>query len=330
MRRYVLAITIMAFISVSCQKEETGPQVSHQRAVYIVNGGAETIDIYDVDRDTVFRDVIETGEIPNSIRKFGDYLYLVNSGSATVQKIDYRENQVETTYELPQGSNPWDIAWDGNNFYVTSYMFDRVYKLTRRGEVVDSATAGISPMGITYLNGYVYVVASFYDRANYATDTGYVYRFTTDLQKIDSLRLFENPTVIASDGSYLYIAGGSWTSGGLLVKVDAHNMSVVDTVSLASAAGDIAVYEGKGYLVGWSLPPTVVDLASMVVDTVYNIGGSGFMGIDVSEDFIFATQSSWMEDNYLWRIERSTGDTMSVLLGDARGAQMVRYVEITR
>ncbi len=332
MRNLVLGITLLAILAVSCQKEEIVPQVSQQKAVYIVNGGAETIDIYDVEKDTVYSDVMETGEIPNSMRRFGDYFYLVNSGSATIQKIDFRENQVMATFELPQGSNPWDIAWDGSNFYVTSWMYDRVYKLNSAGEIVDSADAGVSPMGVTFLNGYVYVVASFYDRTNFAPDTGYVYKFSTDLQKLDSLRLFENPTVIAHDGLNLYIAGGSWTSGGVLVKVNPDNLSLEGTLSLSAAAGDMAISDGFGFLVGWSLPPTVVELSSMAVDTVYQIGhsGSGFMGIDVSEDAIYVSESNWVGANYLWKIDRETGDTVSINLGDARGAQVVRYIEITR
>ncbi len=332
MRKLILIVAILAFVAVSCQKEETPPQIFHQKAVYIVNGGAETIDIYDVEKDTLYSDVIETGDIPNSMRLFGDYFYLVNSGSATIQKIDYRENQVVATFNLPEGSNPWDIAWDGSNFYVTSYMFDRVYKLNEGGTIVDSADAGISPMGVVFLNGYLYVVASFFNRTNYSTDTGYVYKFSPDLEKLDSLRLLENPTVIASDGEYLYIGGGSWAAGGFLVKVRPEDMSVVDTLILNSAAGDIAVSGDYGFLVGWSLPPTVVDLGTFEVDTVYEIGheNTGFMGVDVSETDIYVAEASWVGANYLWKIERGSGDTVSISLGDARGAQIVRYVEITR
>jgi len=279
--------------------------------------------------------VITTGTTPNSLKKLGDYFYLVNSGfggTPTIQKIDFHENTVVDSFVLPMGSNPWDITWDGSNFYVTSYTYDRVYKLSNNGDIIDSVSAGISPEGILFFNGKLYVVASYYDRNNYSTNVGYLYEFTPDLSKIDSLRLFVNPTLIVTDSEYLYIAGGDYAAGGNIYKITPDTLSILDSLGLQGTPGAFVVKNGMGYLTGYFFYPTVVNLENLsIVATYTNAPASnGFMGIDVNSDAskIYVSVASWQEQNYLWIISPESGDTSSIELGNGKGSQIVKYLEI--
>ena len=336
MKRVLALMVIVLAVATSCTKETTPPPVKVNKAVYIVNGGSETIDIFNVETDSLDTNVIVTGNTPNSLKKFGDYLYLVNSGFQgvpTIQKIDYHSNIVVDSFVMPQGSNPWDITWDGSNFYVTSYTYNRVYKLNSSGAIVDSADAGIAPAGITFFNGKIYVVASFYDLTTYTADTGYLYVFNTNLQKLDSLVLFVNPTLIADDGSNIIVAGGDYTTGGgNLWKISPDSLVVAGTLALTGVPGALVVKGGKAYLTGYTYYPTVVNLATMqVLNTYTNAPASmGFMGIDVNTDAskIYVAVASWTDANYLWIIDAATGDTSSVELGNAKGSQIVKYLEV--
>ncbi len=329
----VLGATVI--LATSCSKETEAPTVKVNKAVYIVNGGAETIDIYNVETGELDTNIITTGTTPNVLKKFGEYFYLVNSGFGgipMIQKIDYHDNTVVDSFILPVGSNPWDIAWDGSNFYVTSYTFDRVYKLNSSGDIIDSADAGVSPEGVLFFNGKLFVMATFYHRSTYQPDTGYLYEYTPDLAKIDSVKLFVNPTLIVTDSEYLYVAGGDYVNGGNIYKITPDSLFIIDSLSLDGTPGAFVVKNGKGYLTGYSYFPTVVDLSTLSVIATYTDAPAniGFMGIDVNSDAskIYVSVASWQQQNYLWIISTDSGDTSSVELGNGKGSQIVKYMEI--
>ena len=62
------------------------PEVS--TAAYIVNGGAQTLSVFNIETSEVTNDVLNVGNIPSDIKIRGDKAYVVNYGDNSVQIID--------------------------------------------------------------------------------------------------------------------------------------------------------------------------------------------------------------------------------------------------
>ncbi len=337
----VLALTLMALTGCDREIVDSGlPPVLHPR-VLVINGLSETADLYDVERDTLLPSVFVTGKTPNFLLSHNGKFYLVNSGYGgppSLQVIDPRSLTVEAEAPLPNGSNPMQVAILGDNLYVTSFTLNRVYKLNASLQVVDSVQVGRAPDGILAYNGKLYVVATFYDLATYQSDTGKLYVLAPDLQVEDSLILSLNPQKIAEDSGYLYILGGDWTlGGGYLLQVDPATLTITNTANItAGVPGALDIDHHTAYITGWSIPGIVpVELPSLQVGPLVDFSTAidstnGVMGLDVVGDtaFVALFSNSAQVNDYLLILTLQGHILERVVLGQGKGAQIVRYYQV--
>ncbi len=342
MKRWSMIGTVWvawALLLTACVHEptDTGVPYAHPR-VLILYGLSETGDVYDVEQDSLFPDLLVTGNTPNFLLEHEGRFYLVNSGysaAPSLQVIDPKSLAVLEHVPLPNGSNPMQLATLDNNFYVTSFTRDLVYRLDASWHLVDSVQVGRALDGIVAYNGKLYVVATFYDLATYSSDTGKLYVLSPDLQVEDSLVLSVNPSKVVEADGYLYVLGGDWSlGGGYLLKVDPDLLSVVDSYPItAGVPGALDIEGQRAYIVGWAIPQVlVVDIGTMsLVDSLPLTvdEGNGVMDVDATSEAVYVALFSNADAyDYLVILTPQGYELQRVPLGQGKGAQIVHYYEI--
>lgn len=102
-------------------------------------------------------DVTSTISNPYGILYLSGFLYVTNSSTATVSRIDVSNNTVSGTASV--GTGPMGIIYDENNFIWVSNQgtntvsYIDVTNFTASGTV----TVGTNPAGMAYHSGYIYV-----------------------------------------------------------------------------------------------------------------------------------------------------------------------------
>ena len=93
------------------------------KAVYIINGLAETLSVFDIEQQTITNGVLTVGKWPNWIAVRGDRAYVVNSGDHTVQVIALDAMSSVGTIDVGEGANPMQIAFlSDQKAYVTNNL----------------------------------------------------------------------------------------------------------------------------------------------------------------------------------------------------------------
>lgn len=90
--------------------------------VFVAQGGVTVLE------NIVETGVANTGTFPNTLKNFGGLTYIVNSGSNNVQVFDFNSGSSDLidTIVLPPGSNPIDIAFSGNQAFVSNFVSQSV------------------------------------------------------------------------------------------------------------------------------------------------------------------------------------------------------------
>jgi len=254
MKRSIIFLVIAIMLQAGCKKGK--PEYVPSRAVYILNGLAETISIYDIQDDTMANDVISTGATPNDILIIGDTGYIVNSGfggTPSLQIIDLESNKEVMEIPLPVGTNPWSVCVVNNNAYITLWAVDSVL-------VIDLATCdrvtaikvGTAPAGIIYYNGKIYVA-----NTGFTWGKGYepgTISIIENEQVIKTIGVGINPQNIGIDSSgilHVVCTGNYVDKQGVvyLIKAD----QVIDSIKIGGNPASIAITRQKVYLGDYSL-----------------------------------------------------------------------------
>ncbi len=142
--------------------------------MFVMNGLAKTIDQVDLSTDALTKSVLTTGLYPNQLASIGSYDWLVNSGDATIYKLDLAGHQNLGTINLPTGSNPMTLAplsSAATEAIVTNNIaqyVDFVNLSTLALEATASLPAGHSAGGgLAIADGKAYVAAVTADYTNY-------------------------------------------------------------------------------------------------------------------------------------------------------------------
>ncbi|UCC80012.1 MAG: T9SS type A sorting domain-containing protein [Candidatus Zixiibacteriota bacterium] len=231
-----------------------------QREAYVVNGLAETLSLIDLESGLVANHIAILGETPNQVAFYDNYLYVVNSISADVMKINSSSHQIEFTYLLPVGSNPYNIAFYGNYAYVTGWVSGKVYRLNLVTNTIDGdLEIGGYPEGLLCRDNYLYVTQTYFDPNNFSYGQGKVARIElSGFSFVSDHNVGKNPQWIsrAPDGMLHIVCTGNYDDvEGSVYIFDPGSGVAIDSVLIGGQPSRLAISPtGIGYLSagGWS------------------------------------------------------------------------------
>lgn len=228
-----------------------------QRQAYVVNNLAETLSLIDLESETVENHIVVLGETPNQVACHDDYLYVVNSISANVLKIDRLTYQPVADIYLPIGSNPYFIAIDENYGYVTGWISGKIYEIDLSTNQVDrELEIGGYPEGILLADGLLYVTQTYFHPDGYGQ--GRLAIIDADVFTLENqVDVGMNPQWIsrAPDGRlHIVCTGNYFDVEGSVYIFDPVSEAVVDSILIGGQPAILAISPLEvGYLTagGW-------------------------------------------------------------------------------
>lgn len=208
-----------------------------QRWAYVLNGNAETLSRINLQTDEIINHIVNTGPVPNQVAYYDNRLYVVNSGSASLQIISPTNNRTTAEIQLPINSNPLNVAFNGGFAYVSGFLTNSVYKINLGiNQVMDTFMVGPSPAGLTIVDGILYVCNTGFNPVNFTYGQGSVSVIDfNDGQELARINVGKNPQALIEgpDGLVNVICTGNYsTISGSIHLIDPSLQIPVDTISI--------------------------------------------------------------------------------------------------
>ncbi len=244
---------------IGCEDTITPPIENSSKTIYVLNSSAETISKINMEDETITQDIVTTGTIPNRIRIFDDRIYVVSSGDDNIKVIDPNDDtQILMTIGLDAGSNPWDIAFANNGkAYTTNYLSNTVSVVElSSGTIIKNIDVGISPEGLIYKDGFLYVTNTGY--SGWGTPYTNPSVSIIDVSKEEVVETISAPInpqdlAFAPNGKLHVLCTGDYaTTFGNVLVIDVDSKTAVDTIMVGGSPGDIEITDdGIGYCSAW-------------------------------------------------------------------------------
>lgn len=228
MKRLIMVSLLVLFFSVTLLAQDY---------VYVLNGLAETLSVINIETGEVENHVVTLGAIPNQVVYYDGLLYVVNSGSASLQVINPVSFSILANIPLEINSNPWNVALIGNYAFVTGFATASVYRVDlEEGSVVNTFSVGQAPAGIIAYNDRLYVANTGFNPDDYTYGQGTI--TILDPQSGDHLAdvdVGKNPQTLAvgPDQVINIICTGNYFSiRGMIYFLETENHSVIDSLAI--------------------------------------------------------------------------------------------------
>ena len=298
-----------------------------QRQAFVINGLAETLSIIDLENGQVVNHAVTLGEAPNQAAWHDSYLYVVNSISADIMKIDPATRQVVADIYLPIGSNPYYMAFSNGFCFVTGFVSGVVYKIDlSTNEISGQAAIGGYPEGIIYADDHVYVTQTYFNPNDYSYGQGKVSVLNAETMAIEGqFDVGKNPQWISKSSNgdlHIVCTGNYFDIFGSVYMYDPQDEVIVDSVNIGGTPANLAISPlGIGYLAagGWADVGFIYayDIDSReIINGVNNPIESGLGATSVAVDSLGFLYSSDMGDDTVTKMSSSGGYLGSFALGD--------------
>jgi YVTN family beta-propeller protein len=266
MNRSSLLCLPLLFALASCTKDPSSPEIPPAtvpavHGTYILNEGDfrtpmdARLSLYDLSRDTVSLDVVESanagqhlGNTADDMFLFRDRLYILMSGSENIVVVSTSSHHIVQSADFP-GRVPHSMVLDSvrNRLYVSELYRNAVVAVDLTTlAVVDTVAVGANPQEMLLDGGVLYVCNSGYGSSRTVSVVA-----VSPLSVVKTLTLREGPTGItrAGDGSIVVACMGNPYSmppvAGGLYKINATNRAVEDSVIMTEPLWG-TVCAGKG------------------------------------------------------------------------------------
>jgi len=239
---HFLTALLFCLISLSLQAEY----------IYVVNSESRTLSRIDPSTDVVQNNFAALGLIPNKIIVDENYLWSVNSGDNSLQKLDKQTGSTLANILIASGCNPWDACKEGNFIYVTGLFTDKVYKVNAITQAVEgSVNVGISPEALCAFGGKLYVTNTGGYQNNYANSSVSVIDLAT-FTVVNTIPVAPNPQYITLSEGLLHVScTGNWVSAnGAVCIIDPAFEEVIGTVEPGGNLGNVWIGTNQNALVG--------------------------------------------------------------------------------
>ncbi|MGB9597885.1 MAG: hypothetical protein ACPL7B_16495 [Candidatus Poribacteria bacterium] len=242
-----LILVMLFFGLVGCGEEESSSNnVKISKAVYVINGTAQTLSVLDVAKGEMKNDVMAVGKWPADIKIFGDKAYIVNTGDNNIQIVDLVNIKQSGLINTGDNTGPERITFlDDKKAYVTCLNTNSIKAVDlSSGKVTKDIPIGVGPMGATVANKKVYACNSAYDFVTNSYNKGTV--SVVDSSKDEVIKTIDvglNPLeALTVGGKVLILCVGNYADVmGKLCIIDSSSDTVSKTIELGTTPSGIAV-----------------------------------------------------------------------------------------
>jgi DNA-binding beta-propeller fold protein YncE len=241
---------------------------------FVVNNLAETLSLIDLDNGEVQNHITLLGNTPNQISYSGGFLYVLNSISGDLQKIDPQTHSVVSDMLLPVGSNPYNMAFDDHYAYISCLVSGQVLRIDLdTGQPDSEITIGGYPEGVLSFGNRLYVAQTAFNPSDFSYGQGQIAvidpgSFT--LEREVNVGKDPQSTVVAPNGK----------------------LHVVCTGNYADIAGAIYIYN---------------PISETIEDSIL-IGGQPVNGVVTSGGIAFLAAGGWVDHGYIYSYNTITGE----------------------
>lgn len=230
-------------------------------ALFVVNTLAETLTRFDLSARQVTCQTVTLGRVdavaqPNAGVVHGDRLYVVNSGTNSVEVFSLPGLSRVGEVDCGAGANPYGIAIEGGHAFVTALLSGELLRVDLSSLAVTARVpAGVWPEGLAVASGRVFVA-----NTGYAGSSGYlpgavtVHDASTGAVE-DTLFVGTNPQAVLVDSTgvvHVLCTGNYGDIQGRVFFVDPAVPAVVDSLDLGGSPGYAALADsGKVYVTGY-------------------------------------------------------------------------------
>jgi YVTN family beta-propeller protein len=257
---------------------------------YLLDFATHTLDLVDLEHDTVALGLEPVGDVPNQIKVRERIAYVVNSAPEGLQIIDLTGPTTVGVVDLGPGTNPWAVQLAGNRAYVSLWGSDQVavVDLTHL-TVLRTIDVGVSPEGMCLAGNELYVANSgFVEFGVYDPGTVTVIDITTD-QVVATIPVGLNAQWCAVDGEgevHVVCSDRFGTNNGRVFVLDPVAHAPIDSLRVGGFPGPIAISpDGIGWMVEYGAGLLAIDTVQHTVlhdvDDPVSAGGLGALGLAV-------------------------------------------------
>jgi YVTN family beta-propeller protein len=238
------------------------------------------------------------GLIPNKVIVDGDYLWSVNSGDNSLQKINRQSGATLTNLLIETGCNPWDACLVDGYLYVTGLFTNKVYKVnTSNNSVEGFITVGISPEALCAYSGKLYVTNTGGYQNNYANSSVSVINLGT-FQLETTIPVSPNPQYITVYNGLLHVScTGNWVSAfGNVCVINPVTNQVIQNLNIGGSIGSIFINSTGQALVGDAGGVNLYRYNAenyTILNDAANPLPSGGSVVDGNADFVALLYPSW-------------------------------------
>jgi len=259
MKKLLLLFITTTFLFWGCEST-TEPQPIRElnKAVIVVNEGGfqagnSSITTYSIEDKTAQSDVYYTVNDLKSLGDTGNDLVIVDekgfiavTGSNKIEVVTINDFKSIGEIDFTDFGGPRNIVISENMGYATTSNSALVKFDVNSLSIIDTLNLGFKPEGITSADGKLFIAISGWGSGNSITVVD-----ETAFKIVKNILVKENPINICSIGNIVYsISTGTYSyfggdGMGMLTKIDAKSMNIIDTLQIEENPGRFAFNDGE-------------------------------------------------------------------------------------
>jgi hypothetical protein len=251
----------------------TRPIALAQRQAFVINNLAETLSRIDLTTGDIQNHVTVLGDTPNDIAYSGGFLYVLNSTSADLQKIDPQSYSQVFDIPLNIGSNPYSVALDSSYAYVSCLVSGEVDRCDlNTGQPRGAIVIGGCPEGVLIYGHHLYIAQTGFNPVDFSYGQGRI-----AIINLDNFTL-EREISVGKNPQAIFVAPDS-------------RLHIVCTGNYDNVTGTIYIFNP----------------VSETLDDSISIGGQPAMGVVGTNGIAYLAAGGWVDHGHIYSYNSLTG-----------------------
>ena len=250
LNKLLLLFIATTFFIIGCDSTTEPPPVEViNNAVFVINEGGfgnnnSSASRYSIEDKTVQNDIYYSantsnlGDTGNDLVIAGDNGFIAITGSNKIEVVSMDDFKSIGSINFEDYGGPRKIAISGSNGYATTANSMLVKFDISSLSVLDTMSIGFKPEGIVSSNGKLFIAISGWGAGNTITVVD-----ESSFTVVENITVKINPTnIVNQDNDVFVVSTGSYTDGiGMITKIDASTMSIIDTLLITKNPGRVAL-----------------------------------------------------------------------------------------